>query len=389
VKKTRVFIVDDSIFFRKFLSDKLSAYPNIEVIGYAVNALDAKYAIPRAKPDVVTLDVEMPGMSGIDLLKHLMVTHPVPTVLVSAVNMSVFDALSAGAVDFVKKADSNVPGAADKFVQELVDTIEIAKTAHIRRPAPVQPAPVQPEPVQRPGFAQRPQFGQKPEFGQRPGTQPAAGQPQTPQRPAPVPSTPSGTILSTSIKSVVIALGASTGGTEATLVVLKQLPKHTPGMVIVQHMPPGFTKMYADRLNGLCQMEIREAKNGDRVERGVALIAPGDQQMQLVRSGALYTVRCYQGEKVSGHCPSVDVLFNSVAEAAGRDAVGIIMTGMGKDGADGLLNMKQKGAYTIGQDKESCVVYGMPMVAFNIGAVMKQAPCESIADVLKFHLNKL
>jgi two-component system chemotaxis response regulator CheB len=160
-------------------------------------------------------------------------------------------------------------------------------------------------------------------------------------------------------------------------------------MVIVQHMPPGFTKMYADRLNGLCQMEVREAKNGDRVERGVALIAPGDMQMQVVRSGAQYMVKCYQGEKVSGHCPSVDVLFRSVADTAGKDAVGIIMTGMGKDGADGLLQMKQKGAYTIGQDEESCIVYGMPMVAFNIGAVTKQTSCENIANVLKSYLNQL
>jgi two-component system chemotaxis response regulator CheB len=291
--------------------------------------------------------------------------------------MSVFDALSAGAVDFVKKADSNVPGAAEKFVQELVDKIEIAKSAHLRKPAP------QPEPVQRPQFNQRPDPVQRPQFNQRPETPPQVTS-------KPIAHAPMGGVtLSTSVKPVVIALGASTGGTEATLVVLKQLPKHTPGMVIVQHMPPGFTKMYADRLNGLCQMEVREAKNGDRVERGVALIAPGDLQMQLVRSGTMYTVKCFQGEKVSGHCPSVDVLFHSVANTAGRDAVGIIMTGMGKDGADGLLHMKQKGAFTIGQDRESCVVYGMPMVAFDIGAVAKQAPCENIANVLKSHLNQL
>jgi len=154
-------------------------------------------------------------------------------------------------------------------------------------------------------------------------------------------------------------------------------------------MPQGFTKMYADRLNNLCQMEVREAKNGDLIEPGLALIAPGDYQMEVVKNGSLYSVKCYQGEKVSGHCPSVDVLFDSVAATAGKDAVGIIMTGMGKDGANGLLKMRKKGAFTIGQDKESCVVYGMPMVAYDIGAVVKQVSCENIAPALKAYLNTL
>ena len=343
MKKTRVLIVDDSIFFRKFLADRLSALPHIEIAGFAINGFEAKHAIPQLKPDVVTLDVEMPGMSGTETLNYIMTNYPVPVVIVSAVNFNVFDALSAGAVDFVKKPDANVPGAAEKFISELADKISIAKNAHLRKhTAAPAAAPVFPQP-----------------------------QSLQPLRP------------------LIIALGASTGGTEATLTVLKDLPKSTPGMVIVQHMPAGFTKMYADRLNGLCQMEVREAKDGDAVTPGLALIAPGDKQMEVYKIGAGYSVKCYQGEKVSGHCPSVDVLFSSVAAAAGKDAVGIIMTGMGKDGADGLLKMRNNGAFTIGQDKESSVVYGMPMVAYDIGAVTKQTSCENIAPTLRAYLNKL
>lgn len=189
---------------------------------------------------------------------------------------------------------------------------------------------------------------------------------------------------------MLIAIGASTGGTEATVQILKELPGNLPGILITQHMPEGFTKMYADRLNKLCQMEVREAKDGDIIHPGLALIAPGgDLQMKVVRDGNKYRVRCYPDEKVNGHRPSVDVLFNSVAEAAGQKAVGIILTGMGQDGAYGLLNMRKRGAYTIGQDKESCVVYGMPMVAHQIGGVSTQASCQNIAGVLMTHLRKL
>jgi two-component system chemotaxis response regulator CheB len=186
----------------------------------------------------------------------------------------------------------------------------------------------------------------------------------------------------------VIVIGASTGGTEATLKILKRMPKNTPGIAVTQHMPPGFTKMYADRLNKICSMEVREAVNGDRVEEGVVLIAPGDKHMRLMKADKGYYVSCKTGDKVNGHCPSVDILFNSAAEAAGKNSVGIILTGMGKDGAQGLMNMKKAGAYTIGQDEKSSVVYGMPMAAYNIGAVTVQSPIENIADILIRYLNK-
>ena len=188
------------------------------------------------------------------------------------------------------------------------------------------------------------------------------------------------------LDTTIIAIGASTGGTEATLAVLKKLPANIPGMVITQHMPEGFTAMYAERLNRICQMEVREAKNGDMIRPGLALIAPGALQMEVVSVPGGYSVKCYPGEKISGHRPSVDCLFNSIAQNVGIRKVGIIMTGMGRDGADGLLRMRQKGAYTIGQDKESCVVYGMPMVAYNIGAVCTQASLEHMPAILMKHL---
>ena len=188
---------------------------------------------------------------------------------------------------------------------------------------------------------------------------------------------------------VVIGLGASTGGTEATLEVMKRLPADIPPMVIVQHMPPGFTKMYAERLDRLCAMEVKEAQSGDELRRGLAVVAPADLQCRVVRIGTRYTVNCTQGEKVSGHRPSVDAMFHSMAETVTCKMVGIIMTGMGQDGAVGLLEMRKKGAYTIGQDKESSVVYGMPGVAQNIGAVCVQASCENVAGVLLRHLKTL
>ncbi len=346
-KKIRVFIVDDSLLFRKVLIDTLSQNPNIEVIGYAVDAFDAERKIPLLKPDVVTLDVEMPMVNGIEFVKKLLPKHPVPVILVSSLNLNVFEALSAGAVDFVRKPDMSSSNTASTFLNTLISKIFIASRAAIK-------VPVSPHPLIVPGKS-------------------AMGK----------------TTFSMDACSTIIAIGASTGGTEATLQVLKDLPADTPGIVVTQHMPEGFTKMYADRLNRLCAMNVKEAQSGDVIERGQVLIAPGDLQMKVVKMGSRYTVNCYPGEKVSGHRPSVDVLFQSVADTAGACSIGIIMTGMGRDGAEGLLSMKKKGAFTIGQDEESCVVYGMPMVAYNIGAVTKQVSCANIAGVLMKHLSSL
>ncbi|PJJ31190.1 protein-glutamate methylesterase/protein-glutamine glutaminase [Lacrimispora celerecrescens] len=346
-KKIRVFIVDDSLLFRKVLIDNLSQNPNIEVVGYAVDAFDAERKIPLLKPDVVTLDVEMPMINGMEFVKKLLPKHPVPVILVSSLNLNVFEALSAGAVDFVKKPDMSSSNTASTFLNTLISKIFIASRAVIK-------VPVSPPALTETGKS-------------------AMGK----------------TAFSLNASNTIIAIGASTGGTEATLQVLKDLPADTPGIVVTQHMPEGFTKMYADRLNRLCSMNVKEAQSGDAIERGQVLIAPGDLQMKVVKMGSRYTVSCYPGEKVSGHRPSVDVLFQSIADTAGASSVGIIMTGMGRDGAEGLLNMKKKGAFTIGQDAESCVVYGMPMVAYNIGAVTRQVSCANIAGVLMKHLSSL
>lgn len=341
--KIKVLIIDDSLLFRGILRKQLGDDEGIEVIGSAIDPIDALNQIEKLNPDILTLDVEMPKMNGLVFLKKIMAEKPIKVVLVSSMNISVFDALHTGAVDFVKKPDMSSENDLAIFFRELKSKIKVASIANLKTNYAVKKIDL--------------------------------------------------SLLSTSkinINSMkkIIAIGASTGGTEATLEVLKELPKETPGILVTQHMPAGFTKMYADRLNKICNMEVREAKNGDRVEAGLVLIAPGDNQMKLIKDEKGYFVTCRPGEKVSGHCPSVDVLFNSVAEQAGKNAVGIILTGMGKDGAAGLLNMKKAGAYTVGQDKESCVVYGMPMVAFNIGAVMIQASIENISDILIKHLNK-
>lgn len=349
IKKIRVLIVDDSLLFRKVLIDKLSQYSYIEIAGYAVDAYDALNKIPSLKPDVMTLDVEMPKLNGIEFVKQLIPKHPIPVILVSSLNLNVFEALSAGAVDFVRKPDMAQQSSISGFIGELANKISIASRANVRT---------------------------------------ATARPAVPASPLAMPSF-SSTSRSPRLDNVIIALGASTGGTEATLTVLKALPADTPGIVVVQHMPVGFTKMYAERLNRLCNMEVREAKNGDRIKRGQVLIAPGDLQMKVVKIGTYYTVNCFPGEKVSGHRPSVDVLFNSMAETVKQNGVGIIMTGMGSDGANGLCKMRKNGAYTIGQNKESCVVYGMPMVAHNLGGVCIQASSENIPGILRRYLNGL
>ena len=353
--KIKVLIVDDSLVFCKFLSENLpKANPRIDVVGYAMSAYDALNKIPRLNPDVISLDVEMPRLSGIDFLKELLPKYPLPVILVSSVNVSVFDALSNGAVDFVKKPDMSMNYGTQVFASNLASKICLMSKAKVKIPPQLQPAPKQ-----------------------------AAFDP------AGMPVSLSSR-SSLKLNNEIIAIGASTGGTEATLQVLQQLPADIPGIVITQHMPEGFTKMYAERLNRLCKMEVREAVNGDRIERGLALIAPGgDMHMKVIKIGNNYSVSCFPGEKVNGHRPSVDVLFHSVAQTAKTNGVGIILTGMGSDGAKGLLAMKQAGAYTIGQDKESCVVYGMPMVAHQLGAVDIQASCGTIPNVLLSYLNKL
>lgn len=331
-KKIRILIIDDSSFFRGVLNMYLSEDSDIEVAGEAQDASQAISKIEELNPDVITLDIEMPGMNGIDFLKKVMPWYGIPVVVVSSVNGIVFDALNAGAVDFVPKPNGKMINGYDLFINELRLKIKISAT------------------VNRSILKNMNNY--------------VHGDKQTPRN------------------SGIIAIGASTGGTEAIYQVVKDLPRNTPGIVAVQHMPPVFTRMYAERLNNTCMLEAREAENGDRIIPGRILIAPGDCQMRVRKSQTGLYVECKKEEKVSGHCPSVDVLFQSVAEVAAAGSVGVILTGMGRDGAKGLLEMRKAGARTIGQDEASCVVYGMPKAAYDIGAVEIQLPLNRIPSEL-------
>ncbi len=328
-KKIKVLIVDDSLVFRETLARGVALDNGIEVVATASDPYDARDKLIEYEPDVMILDVEMPKMNGIDFLRRLMPQYPIPTVIVSAAGQNVFEALKVGAVDFVTKPDLNNIKGLENLINELIVKTKIASVSKV-------------------GHWK-------------------CSTSQTVDNKSDVDST-----------GKIIAIGSSTGGTEAIFAILKKFPKNAPGIVIVQHMPPNFTRMYAERLNNSCLLEVREAKNGDKIYPGLALIAPGDYHMRVRKAGKLYTVECFKGEKVSGHCPSVDVLFESVANSAGPDAIGVILTGMGSDGAKGLLAMRQKGARTIGQNEQSCVVYGMPKAAYDIGAVEKQT---SLGDI--------
>lgn len=333
----KVLVVDDSAVVRQVLSNELSRAKGIEVIGTAVDPYVARDKIVRLQPDVITLDVEMPRMDGLTFLAKLMKYHPMPVIIVSSLtprgSEMALRALELGAVEVISK-----PGGAYSVAEIttlLADKIRAAAQVRFLKPH-TQPAP--------------------------------ADQPPEPPSPAP--------LLRTTRK--ILAIGASTGGTEAIRAVLTQLPADAPGTVIVQHMPEHFTATYAERLNTQCAMEVREARDGDQVVHGLALIAPGNYHMVLERSGARYHVRVKTGPRVHHQRPAVDVLFHSVARNAGRNAIGVILTGMGADGAKGLLAMRQAGAHTIAQDEASCVVFGMPKEAIKLGAAEQVVPLGDI-----------
>lgn len=331
MKQIKVLVVDDSVLFRQMISRGLDQDPEIKVVATAGDPFQARDMILRFEPDVMTLDVEMPRMNGIEFLRKLMPQYPIPTVMISSLNAAVFDAMDAGAVDFVNKPVEMQAEDIGRWIsQELVSKIKIAATVQVGK-------------YKKTDGAKIVSYGKD-------------------------------------YSGKILAIGASTGGTEAIYDVVKKFNPDIPGTVVVQHMPPGFTRMYAERLDSQCKVKVKEAENGDLVEKGKVLIAPGDKHMRLTRTGGIYRVEVKEGEKVSGHCPSVDVLFESVAKAAASNAVGVILTGMGADGARGLLAMRRAGAKTIGQDEKSCVVYGMSKVAFDIGAVAQQASLENIAS---------
>lgn len=332
MRKIKVLVVEDSAVFREMLVKGLQEDPGVEVVAEAENAFEARDAIEKHQPDVMTLDIEMPKMSGIDFLKRLMPQYPMPVIMLSGLNGKVFEAMAAGAVDFVHKPMNLSPVNVKEFIrQELITKVKVAASVDV-------------------------------------------GKLMRRERVHPVRE------VRLTSHNCVVAIGASTGGPEAIKEVLGGFGTDIPGVVIVQHMPPGFTNSYAERLNRLCAIEVKEAEDGDEVKQGRALLAPGAKQMRLVKKDLRYFVSVKEEPKVSGHCPSVDVLFDSVAKEAGAGAIGVILTGMGGDGSKGMKEMRNCGAVTIGQDEETCVVYGMPKVAYDIGAVTHQLPLENIAD---------
>lgn len=332
MRKIRVLVVEDSLLFRELLVKSLNADPGITVVATARDPYEARDAIIEHRPDVMTLDIELPRMDGIEFLRRLMPQYPLPVVVISSLSNKVFEAMNAGAVEFVAKPANANRAQLEAFMKtDLAVKIKIASIAKVG--------------------------GWKKQALEMPG-EPLSGN-----------------------KDNIVAIGASTGGTEAIATVLKEFDTDIPGVVVVQHMPPGFTEMYANRLNEQCRVRVKEARTGDVVVPGQVLIAPGgDAHMKIIKKDGAYQVVIRQGPKVNGHCPSVDVLFESVAAVAKDKALGIILTGMGGDGAKGLLAMRNAGARTIGQDESTCIVYGMPKVAYDIGAVEYQ---EKLPDIAK------
>lgn len=336
-KKIRVLVVDDSRVSRELIARGISLDPQIEVAAVAGDPFEARDKIIQTHPDVITCDVEMPKMNGIEFVRRLLPQYFVPVIMVSAVSKVVFEAMEAGAVDFVVKPDVQSPKGIESFIRDLAAKIKTASTVK----APHR----EPEKLSVTGNLNHD-------------------------------------------ASNIIAIGASTGGTEAIYSILSSLPPTMPGIVIVQHIPPVFSRMFAERLDSQTALQVKEAETGDFVDPGKVFVAPGDKHMRIKKIGKRYKIECFQGEKVNGHCPSVDVLFESLAKEAGNCAVGIILTGMGYDGAKGLLTMRMKGARTIGQDESSSVVYGMPKVAYDLGAVETQTSLGNIPQVLSKLLSR-
>jgi two-component system chemotaxis response regulator CheB len=338
--KIKVLIVDDSAVVRKIFTQQLEKASGIEVVGTAPDPYIAREKIVRLKPDVITLDIEMPRMDGITFLKHLMKSHPMPVIIVSSLTRKssklALEALSLGALEVLSKP--SVAYSVGDMGEQLIEKIKAVAVVDVKsRLQKKQSLPESPRALYAPKA-----------------------------------------LAETTNK--LIAIGASTGGTEALKQVLTKIPRNSPGILVVQHMPPNFTAAFAERLNGLCEISVSEARNGEAITNGKALIAPGNFHMLLRRSGSSYYVQIKSGPRVHHQRPAVDVLFKTVAMHAGANALGIILTGMGADGAQGLLAMKQAGAYTIAQDEESCVVFGMPKEAIRLQAVDNVLPLDKIAQ---------
>ncbi|PPE65482.1 protein-glutamate methylesterase/protein-glutamine glutaminase [Caldimonas caldifontis] len=346
--KIRAVVVDDSALVRSLLTEIINRQPDMQCVGAAADPYAAREMIRNLNPDVITLDVEMPRMDGIDFLSKLMRLRPMPVVMVSTLTERGADvtlrALELGAIDFVAKPKIGIADGLQQLAQEITEKIRVAAKAQVRKlqvpaPAPTTPAAADSRPVPLQGLGR----------------------------------------LST---EKIIFIGASTGGTEATRELITALPADAPAVVITQHMPAGFTKSYAARLNGLCRIAVKEAQDGERVLPGHAYIAPGGHHLSVERSGANYIARVQVGEPVNRHMPSVEVLFKSAARVVGPNAIGVMLTGMGADGAKAMREMRDAGAYCVAQDEASCVVFGMPREAIAAGAVHEVLPLSQIAPHL-------
>jgi len=344
----RVLVVDDSAVVRRLLSRGLSEDPEIEVVGTAADPFEARDRILALRPDVLTLDVEMPRMDGLTFLRKLMPQHPMPVVMVSSLTTRgaqvTLEALAAGAVDVVAKPRPGSPGGMEGMIAELRAKVRAASRARVAAPRRLASRATPP-----------------------PGADP----------------------LPAAARRAVVALGASTGGTEAIQRVVSRLPSDGPPVLIVQHLPAGFSAPFASQLDRESPLSVSEARTGAIPQPGHAYVAPGGRQLRLLGRPGQFRLDCSSTEKVSGHCPSVDVLMTSVAGAAGARAIGVILTGMGADGARGLLRMRQAGAATLGQDEATCVVYGMPRAAAELGAVQVALPLDAMADRIRILLRKL
>lgn len=342
MRKIKVLVIDDSALVREILARGLALDREIEVVGVASDPYMARDKIVRLKPDVLTLDVEMPKMDGVEFLRRLMPQYPLPVVMVSALTKKgaaiTLAAMEAGAVDVVTKPSTDIARGLNTMLGELRAKVKIAAAVNVSA------------------------WKANQKFSPR--------------------LVKMGNQALAESTDKVIAIGASTGGIQAIRRIVQCFPSTMPGVVIVQHMPAGFTRHFADNLNNICEMEVKEAGTGDRVMPGRVLIAPGDCHMRVRRSGGYYLVDCKPGENVSGHCPSVDVLFQSVAKYVGANAIGVILTGMGSDGADGMLAMRRAGARTIVQDEATSVVFGMPKVAYELGGAEFMLPLNSITNMI-------